>query len=151
MMQDPYRNHIQETIVTASPVELVAMLYAGLLDAVQTARRGVRERDIRSRATAISRGLEILLELASSLDHQQGGEIAARLGGLYAFIGEQLQQANFKQTEEPLERAETIIATLAGAWQELVARERTAMAAAAPATPNPYQLDGELSSLSICG
>lgn len=147
MFSDPYRDHIQEAVLSADPLELVAMLYTGLHDSISRARRAIREGDIRGRAKAVSRGLEILVELSTSLDRERGGEIAARLSSLYAYLAECLQKANFEQRDEPLEHAEKLVSTLGGAWRELAQQRQPSPIPAAAS----YELGDEVSTLSFCG
>jgi flagellar protein FliS len=147
MISDPYRDHIQEAILSADPLELVAMLYTGLRDSINKARWAIHQGDIRGRAKAVSRGLEILVELSTSLDRERGGEIAARLSSLYAFLAECLQKANFQQEEGPLEQAEELVSTLASAWQELIEQRQSATSPVA----SRYELGDEVSTLSLCG
>lgn len=124
MQTNPYSHHRDEEILSASPLELVALLYGGLQASISEARRAVRQGDIPARSAAISRAMEILRELASSLNHEQGGELAERLSMLYVYVHEQLQQAHFEQSEAPLERAETVVAPLQEAWQSLRAESQ---------------------------
>ena len=86
--------YLETRVLTADPVDLVAMSYefAGLR--VHEARSALAKKDIAARCRAISKTIAILGELESSLDHNLGGEIAHNLGRLYGYMRERLTQAN---------------------------------------------------------
>ena len=58
MPYDAYRDHMQQSILTADPLELVVLLYSGLQDSIGQARQCVRLGDIVGRSAAVSRALE---------------------------------------------------------------------------------------------
>jgi flagellar protein FliS len=125
MSYEPYRNHRNEAILAADPLELVVMLYSELKVSIGRARRCLRDGDVSGRASATSLALEILAELASSLDRQRGGEIAGKLSGLYEFLSARLQDGNLRQADEPYAEAECVVDTLHEAWGALHSRART--------------------------
>ena len=110
---------MQQAILCADPLELVVMLYEGLGESIQAARQALQAGDIAGRATSVSRALDILAELASSLDRERGGEIAASLARLYDFISVRLQEGNFVQQDAAFGEAARVAATLLDAWREL--------------------------------
>ena len=74
--------------------------------------------DIRARSSAITRATELVVELLTTLDYQNGGEISANLGRLYDYILTRLNEANSKQIDAPLAEAERLLQTLLEAWEE---------------------------------
>lgn len=122
-MTHPYGSSYLETrILSATPLELVAILYENALEAVRDARHYLAAGDIRQRGRAVGRAQEIVAELSSSLDHNAGGELSARLAALYDFIQQNLIDANFRQDEEGLKTAESLLATLQEAWTAILAK-----------------------------
>lgn len=148
MTMNPYRERIGESVLCADPLELVVMLYSGLNDSIGEARRCLARGDIRTRAEALSRALEILGELAASLDRERGGEIAANLAVLYDFMADRLQLGNSRQQDQPLAEAARVAATLLEAWREV--RPAVEPMDVPPARLAAYDRT-ELSSLSFCG
>lgn len=112
MYRDTY---LEDRVLSASPVELVKMLYDGAIEAVGQARACVRAGDIAGRARAISKAAAIIGELAQSLQ-PASPEIERNLRRLYDFVLSRLLEANATQTEPPLADAERILVTLADAW-----------------------------------
>jgi flagellar protein FliS len=107
----------EEEILSAEPIKLVRMLFAGAVEAVAEARRELSEGDILGRSRAISRANLIVNELALALDPAAGGELGRNLADLYAYIQKRLLEANFKQADGPLAEAEQLLRTLLEGWE----------------------------------
>jgi flagellin-specific chaperone FliS len=58
-----------------------------------------------------------MTELIAALRPAEAPEIAARLGELYGYVQRRLLEANFKQTDEPLEEVLGLLTVLASAWE----------------------------------
>ena len=99
---------------------------------VHEARSALAKGDIAERCRAISKTIAILAELEGSLDYKLGGEIAYNLGRLYRYMTERLTQANVRQQDGPLAEVESLLETLAGAWQAI----RTESVSAAEPDPD---------------
>jgi flagellar secretion chaperone FliS len=111
--QDAY---LETRVLTADPIELVNMLYQAGADAVREARRHLAEGRIAERSHEINKACEIVIELATSLDHERGGEISERLALLYDYMQRRLLEANMKQSDAPLADVLGLLTTLAEAW-----------------------------------
>ena len=133
MWQSVQESYIESRILTASPIELVAMLYDGAIAAVRDARRQLAQGDIAARSRAITKACEILIELTQGLDHARGGEISMRLAQLYDYIQHRLIEGNIQQSDAPLAEALGLLSTMAEGWHGLRARE-VQVQAAAPAS-----------------
>jgi flagellar protein FliS len=127
--------YLEARVMSASPLELVRILYDAAQRAVQEARRSLAAGDIPARSRHISSAGSILVELAASLDERRGGEIAARLKALYDYMGMRLLDANLRQADEPLAEVLALLATLAEAWTGLADPETAAAGCAAFLTP----------------
>ncbi|HLJ46791.1 MAG TPA: flagellar export chaperone FliS [Bryobacteraceae bacterium] len=123
MSTNPYQTYLQDEILTADPVRLVQILYGAAIEAVGNARRFLEAGDIRDRSTAITKALEILTELSSSLDHKKGGELSGQLAQLYDYMQRRLILANAQQTDGPLAEVERLLRTLDEAWQQILPQE----------------------------
>lgn len=111
--------YLETRILSASPVELINILYEYAAMSVQDARECLAKRDVAGRAQAISKAIAIIGELESSLDHQQGGEIAGNLGKLYRYMRDRLTHANLRQEDQPLAEVEALLKTLGEGWKEI--------------------------------
>ena len=132
MWDNAHDAYLEGHVLSQDPVALVGLLYQSAIGAVRDARSYLSQGDIRARSNAISRAMEILVELTTSLDHNRGGEIAFRLGQLYDYMRGRLLDANLQQADEPLAEVLGLLATLAEAWQAVEHRSQPAVEAPAP-------------------
>jgi flagellar protein FliS len=112
-------SYLQQKILSASPLELVAMLYSRAINEIVEARRHLANRNIELRSKAICNASEAVCELDGSLDMAAGGELSLRLRGLYRYSLVRLLDANRQQADEPLAEVLGLMATLAEAWQTI--------------------------------
>ena len=114
-----YMNHYQNNqINTATPEQILIMLYDG---AIRFCHQAIQAMDIEDKAVQgekISRTMAIISEFASSLDHEIGGQIAADLDGLYGFMMRELMHANLKTDRKALENVADLLSGLRETWVE---------------------------------
>jgi flagellar secretion chaperone FliS len=130
---DAYRQYQTQAVTTATPGQLVAMLYQGALAAVYRAEQTLRAGDavrVESVHHDLVKAQDILAELSLSLDHAAGGEIAANLAALYDFCTDRLVRANLTKDPELLPAVSRILGELATTWDEVMRQTAPAMAAA---------------------
>jgi flagellar secretion chaperone FliS len=127
----PYNVHnayLESRILSADPMELISLLYQGVISEVRDARRHLQAKDIRARSKSISKAHDILAELTIALDRNRGGRIAENLGRLYDYMMRRITEANFKQIDEPLAETLGLLSTLQEGWEG--ARQQTKPAVA---------------------
>lgn len=73
-------------VLTASPAQLVVVLYDHLLVCLRRADIAAGTGDIERRNDLLHRARLVIGELLATLDHDQGGEIARNLSGLYTHM-----------------------------------------------------------------
>jgi flagellar protein FliS len=106
-------------VETRSPMELVVMLYDGALRFLEEARGAIARQDVPARAEAVSKALAILTELQGTLNIQQGGDIAERLDGLYAYAISRLLDVTAKQDATAIDDVMKVLAPLRESWAQL--------------------------------
>jgi flagellar protein FliS len=119
MSSNPYGAYLESKVLAASPLQLVHLAYEGAIAAVAKARVHLAENKIFDRAQAITKAQLIIQELQSSLNVEKGGGLGVQLARLYAYIQQRLNEANFKQIDEPLAEVQRLLETLDEAWREL--------------------------------
>jgi flagellar protein FliS len=119
----PINTYEENRILSASPLELVRILYTAGKRAVQNARQNLRDGNITARSREISKAQEILLELAASVDPRKAPEFAERLLALYDYMQGRLIAANMEQKDEPLAVVESLLNTLQEGWSQVEDRE----------------------------
>lgn len=107
----------------ASPHRLVAMLFEGAVEAIVQARGALRSGNIETKGRAISRAARIIDEgLKAALNLEAGGELAANLRDVYAYVGTRLTLANVRNDDRMLEECQRLIEPLRDAWAAIGAR-----------------------------
>jgi flagellar secretion chaperone FliS len=119
MWNDTQDAYLESRVLTADPLELVNLLYQGCMQAVREARVHLAEGRILERSREINKACQIVIELATSLDHERGGEISQRLALLYDYMQRRLLEANMQQSDAPLADVLGLLSTLAEAWAEI--------------------------------
>ena len=123
--QDYARTYRANSVLTASPGQLVLMLYDGALRSLALAREGFArpERDLR-RIDLINAQLlkaqNIILDLQSTLNHEAGGEFSRTLDQLYDYYARRLWEANIRKEEAPVIEVERMLRELRDGWAEML-------------------------------
>lgn len=102
--------------MTATPVELIRMLYEGAIQAVEQAVRALHSGDIFGRGRSITKAIEILSELRVSLRQGVQEEYTHTLSQLYGYMQRQLIRAHSDQAEAPMQEVLRLLNTLLEGW-----------------------------------
>jgi len=115
--------YAQTQITTASSVQIVVLLYDGVISSMKLAQEGIVAHNFQDKARFLDRALRIVGELSASLNMEVGGGIAADLRRLYEYIQFELTQANIKNEPGRLAGPIRCMSVIREAWQELAAQE----------------------------
>ena len=111
-------------VSTASPGNLVLMLFDGALRFLSTALHGFQCEDIAKKNEDIHNNLiktqRILRELQCSLDMQAGGEFSTRMHALYDYMIEELRRANMAKETGPIHTVERLLGEIRDAWAQML-------------------------------
>jgi len=114
---------LETGIGSASPHQLISMLFDGALSAIGEARQHMRAGHIAAKGAAVSRAIHIIGEgLWASLDTGRGGTLAAQMGSLYAYMSKRLVDANLQNREDMLAEVHALLGELRSAWVQIGAR-----------------------------
>lgn len=114
---------VETGVSSASPHQLVLMLYDGFLESVGRARAAMAGGVIDLKCAQISRAVRILEEgLIAGLDLETGGEIAQNLRNLYSYAVIQLTRSNLRNDPALLNEVERLIRPLRDAWAAIGAK-----------------------------
>lgn len=122
-----FRSYRAIATQTAPRGQLVVMLYEGAIRFLESALGGFKHDDPKEFNETINNNLiraqEIIRELDSSLDLDQGGELAATLRRLYNYMDDQLTISNGRKVPEGIIDAIHRLSILRDAWREMLARQ----------------------------
>lgn len=129
MITNPLNAYKETKIKTASPGQLILMLYAEAIKQTSYALE-LLEQDCRKHPqniekinNAIIKTQDIITELMASLDFEAGGEIAHNLFSLYVYFNHELMEANIQKNANLLRPVKNMLEELYKAW--VVAVEQT--------------------------
>ncbi len=120
-------------VTTATPGQLVLMLFDGALRFLSTAQHGFELEGIAARNEQIHNNLiktqNILRELQASLDLTNGGEFARTMYALYDFMLTELQKANLGKVAEPIAAVERLLREIRDSWAQMLEQTQPPLAA----------------------
>ena len=144
--KDAYRGvGVGSVVDSATPHQLIRMLFAGASAAVAAAKGHMERGEIGPKCEAISKAIDIIDGgLKVSLDLKVGGKMAQNLYDLYVYMTQRLVVANVKNDAAALDEVAKLLQQIGGAWEAIAAKQagaNTAAAApkAAPAATPPLQ------------
>ena len=104
---------------SASPMELVIMLYDGAIRFLGESREASGKGDRRGRAKGISKALAIIAELQSTLNMDEGAEVARELDRLYTYASERLLDASVKRDDSAIDEVRKLLGTVRAGWADV--------------------------------
>lgn len=122
------RMYRANAILTASPGQLVLMLYDGVLKSLALAQEAFKQpaEDAR-RIEAINHHLinaqAIITELQAGLNMDGGGDFAKTMHRLYDYHNRRLLEANLRKQVEPVREVERLVREIRDAWAQMLAQQ----------------------------
>ena len=115
----PTAAYKQQSILTATPGQLVVMLYDGCLRFLHQSAHAMREGKIAEAGTRLARAEAIIDELLTTLDLEEGGVIASRLQGIYVFCNGELLRARAERDAAAIDAIAELLGELRDAWSQV--------------------------------
>ena len=106
-------------VATADNVQLIQMLFDGLLESLATASGHIQNNAIEEKSKALARAGRIVVGLQGALDFERGGELAQNLNELYVYVTRRLFHVNAYNDLAALEEVQSLIKDIADAWKSL--------------------------------
>ncbi len=116
---DQAQRYQEIEIRTATPIELVVLLYDAAISNLQKAQEHIATRDIAARTRCLNKAAAVITELQANLNFQAGGTIAPSLDRLYRYMRNSIVRANLHQDAGPLTESVRLLTSLRTAWTEI--------------------------------
>ena len=116
------RVSVESNVLSASPHQLISMLFDGAQSAIKAARLHMENGNTKA-IDIVNSGLLV------ALDKDNGGELAERLEALYNYISGLLLRANLNNSTGALDEAAQLLNEIGSAWKEIGQQAATAQGA----------------------
>lgn len=110
---------VASTIPYSDSMQLIQMLFGGLIETLAVAEGQFIRKDVEGRALSVERALKILGGLQSSLNFEDGKELARNLSDIYDYCSRQLLKASLDHDAKKVSDIRSLIAEINDAWQSL--------------------------------
>ncbi|WP_261640369.1 flagellar export chaperone FliS [Erwinia mallotivora] len=111
---------VESAVMSASPDQLVTLLFDGALSALVRARLFLLDGNIAGKGESLSKAINIIENgLRKGLDENSGDPLADNLASLYRYMVHRLLQANLHNDSEAIQEVETLLRNIADAWKEV--------------------------------
>lgn len=130
-----YRQYQRSQTETASPGELILMLYAGAIKFINKARLHIEAGEVEGAHKNLVAAQNIVMELMVTVD-TSAGELATNLVDLYNYMYRRLVEANTRKDAAAAEEVADLLRNLNEAWEGVVRKSDAAPVLAAP-RPRP--------------
>ncbi len=125
METHPTDTYKKSQIETASPIDLIIMLYDRAIVLLDKAINDISERKYEEKNTSLTKATDIIFELLTILDNEKGGEIAASLTRLYNFVIREITNAGSSLNTKELDNAKRILSELRESWVSIKSNPET--------------------------
>ncbi|NLX19671.1 MAG: flagellar export chaperone FliS [Desulfobulbus sp.] len=112
--------YLASTVFSASPEQLLLMLYDGAIRFISLGIQAIDNNQIESRTRFINKTSAIISEFAATLDHSRNAQLTADLDALYRYMLTRLMQANLKNDAEPLIEVKEMLVDLRTTWAQAI-------------------------------
>ena len=127
MLRSPLQSYKTISLETAPPGQLVLMLFDGAIKFLERAKFGFGIEDpVEMNETVhnnITRAQDIINELNSTLNMDQGGEVAVVLRDLYVYLDNRLFESNIRKELEGVQEVIDRLSTVQAGWSEMLELE----------------------------
>jgi len=106
-------------VMTAPKKKLVIMLYDGAIKNLKLAKLAMADKNIEKTNNAIIKAQNILAEFMSTLNFDEGGEIAKSLMGLYQYMYDRTIRANIDKDPEIADEVIGMLEELRDTWSQI--------------------------------
>ena len=119
------RQYANQSAQTATPGQLIVMLYDGFLRFSAQSKAALERGNLGEAGQRLTRAQDIVTELRVTLDMTQGS-IAHNLASIYDYVSERLTDVRLSREGEHLDEAVRCMSNLRSAWVQIASTPRPA-------------------------
>ncbi len=118
-MNNALANYQKNQVAGMSQKDMIVLLYSGAIKFLDQANAELGKDNTEGFADKVERVHRIVYHLYTTLDFDEGGEIAEKLGSLYSFVIGQLYILNSTRNPGIISDVREILSNLKEGWQSL--------------------------------
>jgi len=111
--------YIQTQVTTTTQGDLLIMLFDACIKFLKRAKEEIAARDYAKKGVLISKALDIIAELQSSLNPQKGGDLANNLSRLYLLCSSKLLMANLHMDQKQIDQVIDMLSGVRDAFAQI--------------------------------
>jgi flagellar protein FliS len=149
-----YKAYQGNQVEGSGPLGLVLLTYEAIYKSLAHAHRAIEAGDLAAEADHAGRALEGIVELVSSLNMEEGGEVAKNLASLYTYMIRRLSEGMCTSSTAHIQEVMQLVQTLREGWQKLARdqKQNTTKQQGSTASverTSSYQASGSHSSMQM--
>ncbi|MDD2208866.1 MAG: flagellar export chaperone FliS [Bacilli bacterium] len=106
-------------VVTASPKKLLIMLYDGAIKNLRLAELSLEEKNVENVNKYLIKAQDIITEFMTTLNFEDGGDVARNLYQLYEYMNRRLIRANIDKDAELVREVRKYLEELRDTWTQI--------------------------------
>lgn len=123
---------LETGVMSATPHQLISMLFSGAKAAIGMARHHMAQGEIAAKGKAISKAIGIIdnglkPSFEAAPGDTGGAELVANMMALYDYVSLCLMRANLRNAPALLDEAERLLDSIGSAWREMDPQHQTPM------------------------
>lgn len=134
-MRQAARVYFETQVTTTSQGQVLIMLYDGAIKFLNQAKERIAAKDYAGKGKLISSAIDVINELASSLNAERGGDLAANLNQLYFYCNKRLFLANSRMDPAIIDEVIKILGGIRNAYAQIIDTPEAVEAMAQTVTP----------------
>ncbi|QMU99316.1 flagellar export chaperone FliS [Borrelia sp. A-FGy1] len=110
-------------INTSSPLSILVMLYEKAIQDLEIAKEFYKKEDLESTIKAdekIYHAQDIIIELMSTLNFEDGGDISKNLLSIYSFLNKELERVVLEKNRDSIQEVLKHLKNLHVAWKKIL-------------------------------
>jgi flagellar protein FliS len=117
-----YQAYRRTQIQTSDQGNLILICYDGAIGFLLQALKAQKEHDVITASGLLTRAQNVLWELTNSLNHD-AGKIASNLDALYNYMIRRLVDAQYHNTQGPINEVVGYLQELRESWRQVIQRQ----------------------------
>ena len=118
LQKQGYAAYANNKVTTATPADLVLMLYEGAIKFCNIAITAIENNDVQKAHNNLMKAQNIILEFQASLDYKYA--TAKDFNEVYTYLLRRLREANMKKDAEIVEEVLKHLRTMRDTWKEVM-------------------------------